>query len=76
MTALAATAVQDLPPRPAGSLVEWANAINGLAARAGSARKGSEPAGRGAAGRNGSGGLLLTGGDLFPGTGQRPSPRR
>jgi putative toxin-antitoxin system antitoxin component (TIGR02293 family) len=74
MTALAATAVQDLPPRPAGSLVEWANAVNGLAVRAGSARKGSEPAGRGAAGRNGSGGLLLTGGDQFPGTGQPQVP--
>ena len=70
MTALAAAAVQHLPPRPAGSLVEWASAINGLAVRAGSVRKGAEPAGRGAAGRNGGGGPLLTGGDLFPGAGQ------
>lgn len=74
MTALAAAAVQHLPPRPAGSLVEWASAINGLAVRAGSARKGSEPAGRGATGRNGSGGPLLTGGDLFPGAGQPHVP--
>ena len=77
MTAHAAVAVQHLPPRPAGSLVEWANAINGLAARAGSARKGSDPAGRGGAGPNGkkgSYGLLLTGGDLFPGAGQPLAP--
>ena len=74
MTALAAAAVQHLPPRPAGSLVEWASAINGLAVRTGSARKGSEPAGRGATGRNGSGGLLLMGGDPFPGTGQPQVP--
>ena len=74
MTALAAAAVQHLPPRPAGSLVEWASAINELAVRAGSVRKGSEPAGRGATGRNGSGGLLLTGGDQFPGTGQPHVP--
>ena len=74
MTALAAAAVQHLPPRPAGSLVEWASAINELAVRAGSARKGSKPAGRGATGRNGSGGLLLTGGDQFPGTGQPHVP--
>ena len=74
MTALAAAAVQHLPPRPAGSLVEWASAINGLAVRAGSARKGFEPAGRGATGRNGSGGLLLTAGDQFPGTGQPHVP--
>lgn len=73
MTALAAAAVQPLPPRPAGSLVEWASAINGLAVRAGCARKVSEPAGR-ATGRNGSGGLLLTGGDLFPGIGQPQVP--
>ena len=74
MTALAAAAVQHLPPRPAGSLVEWASAINGLAVRTGSARKGAEPAGRGATGRNGSGGLLLMGGDPFPGTGQPQVP--
>ena len=74
MTALAAAAVQHLPPRPAGSLVEWASAINGLAVRARCARKGSEPAGRGATGRKGSGGLLLTSGDLFPGTGQAQVP--
>jgi putative toxin-antitoxin system antitoxin component (TIGR02293 family) len=73
MTELAAAAVQHLPPRPAGSLVEWASAINGLAVRAGCARKVSEPAGR-ATGRNGSGGLLLTGGDLFPGIGQPQVP--
>lgn len=79
MTAHAAAAVQHLPPRPAGSLVEWARAINGLAvnglaARAGGTRKGSEPARRGATGRNGSAGLLLTGGDRFPGTGQPHVP--
>ena len=74
MTALATAAVQHLPPRPAGSLVEWASAINGLAARAGSARKGSDPAGRGGAGPNGSGGLLLTGGDLSPSAGQPRVP--
>ena len=73
MTALSAAAVQHLPPRPAGSLVEWASAINGLAVRAGCARKVSEPAGR-ATGRNGSGGLLLTGGDLFPSIGQPQVP--
>ena len=74
MTALAAAAVQHLPPRPAGSLVEWASAINGLAVRTWSACKGSEPAGRGATRRNGSGGLLLMGGDQFPGTGQPQVP--
>ena len=74
MTALTAAAVQHLPPRPAGSLVEWASAINGLAARTGSARTGSESAGRGATGRNGSGGLLLMGGDPFLGTGQPHVP--
>ena len=74
MTALAAAVVQHLPPRPAGSLVEWASAINGLAVRTGSARKGSEPAGRRASGRNGSGGLLLMGGDPFPGAGQSHVP--
>ncbi len=74
MTALAAAAAQHLPPRPAGSLVEWASAINGLAAKAGGARKGSDPAGRGATGRDGSGGLLLTGGELFPSAGQPSVP--
>ena len=35
--------------------MEWASAINGLAARAGSARKGSKPARRGNAERAGAG---------------------
>ena len=77
MTALAAAAVQHLPLRPAGSLVEWASAINGLAARAGSASKDSDPAVRGGAGQNGrkgGGGPLLTGGDLFPVAGQPRAP--
>lgn len=47
--------------------MEWASAINGLAARAGSARKGSKPARRGNAERAGAGRLLLTGGDLDAG---------
>lgn len=73
MTAHAAAAVQHLPPRPAESLGEWASTINRLAARAGGARKGSDSAGRRGAGQNGmkgGGGLLLTGGDFFPGAGQ------
>jgi putative toxin-antitoxin system antitoxin component (TIGR02293 family) len=70
MTALAATAAQHLPPRPAGSLVEWASAINGLAAKAESARKVPSPGRRGGADPNGTGRLLLTGGDLIPGSGQ------
>ena len=73
MTAHAAAAVQHLPPRPAESLDEWASTINRLAARAGGARKGSDSAGRRGAGQNGmkgGGGLLLTGGDFFPGAGQ------
>jgi putative toxin-antitoxin system antitoxin component (TIGR02293 family) len=74
MTAFAAAAVEQLPPRPAGSLVEWASAINGLAAKAGRVRQGAGPAGRGGAGRNGGGGLLLTGGDLFPSAGQPRIP--
>jgi putative toxin-antitoxin system antitoxin component (TIGR02293 family) len=77
MTAHAATAVQHLPPRPARSLVEWTSAINGLAARAGSASKGSDLAVRGGTGQNGrkgGGGPLLTGGDLFPVAGQPRSP--
>ena len=73
MTALAA-AVQRLPPRPAGSLVEWASAINGLTARAGSVRKGSDPAGGGGARPNVSRGLLLTGGDLLLSAGQPRVP--
>jgi putative toxin-antitoxin system antitoxin component (TIGR02293 family) len=68
MTALAAATVQPLPPRPAASLFEWAAAINGLAARAGSARKGSKPARRGNTEPAGAGRLLLTGGDLDAGT--------
>ena len=63
MTALAAAIAQHLPTRPAASLVEWANAINALAARAGSARKGSSPAMRGGAERAGVGRLLLTRGE-------------
>lgn len=74
MTALAAAAARHQPPRPAGSLVEWASAINGLAARAGSARKGAEPARRGGARPNGGRGLLLTGGDLLPRAGQPSVP--
>jgi putative toxin-antitoxin system antitoxin component (TIGR02293 family) len=74
MTAVAATAVQQLPPRPAGSLVEWASAINGLAARAGTSRKGTDQAGRGGARPDASGGLLLTGGDLFASAGQPQVP--
>jgi putative toxin-antitoxin system antitoxin component (TIGR02293 family) len=68
MTAHAAAAVQHLAPRPAGSLVEWARAINGLAARAGSARNGSDPAGHGGAG------LLLMGSDFFPAASQSRAP--
>ena len=74
MTALAAAAVQHLPTRPAESLVEWASAINGLAARAGSARKGSYPAGRRGARPDVSRGLLLTDGDLFPSAAQPRVP--
>lgn len=64
MTALAAATVQHLPPRPAKSLVEWARAINGLAARAGPARKGSDTAMHGSAERARAGRLLLTSGEL------------
>ena len=74
MTALAAAAAQHPPPRPAGSLVEWASAINRLAARAVSARKGSSPAKRGGAEPNGTGALLLTGGELVLGAGQSRVP--
>ncbi len=74
MTALAAAAARHQPPRPAGSLVEWASAINGLAARAGSARNGSGPAGHRGARPNGGHGLLLTGGDLSPRGGQPRVP--
>lgn len=69
MTALAAATRQHLPPRPAASLVEWASAINGLAARAGRARKGSSPARRAGAGR-----LLLTSGELDAGAIPRRTP--
>jgi hypothetical protein len=68
MTALAAAAIQPLPPRPAASLFEWASAINGLAARAGSARKGSKPTRRGNTEPAGAGRLLLTGGELDAGS--------
>jgi len=67
MTALAAAIGQHPPPRPAATLVEWASAINGLAARAGSARKGSSPASCGGAERAGAG-RLLTSGELDAGT--------
>ena len=67
MTASAAATVQHLPPRPAASLVEWASAINGLAARAGTARKGFSPATRGGAERAGAGRLLLSSGELDAG---------
>ncbi len=69
MTALAAPAVQQLAPRPAGSLVEWAGAINGLVARAGRAREGTDLAARGGVDENHCGELLLTGGDPFPSAG-------
>jgi putative toxin-antitoxin system antitoxin component (TIGR02293 family) len=65
MTAHAAATVQSLPPRPAASLIEWASAINRLAAKAGSARKGSRPARGGTAEPAGAGRLLLTVGDLM-----------
>ena len=74
MTALAVARVQHPPPRPAASLVEWASAINGLAARAGRARKGSSPARRGGAESTGAGRLLLTSGELDAGAGQRRIP--
>ena len=74
MTALAAAAVRHLPPRPAASLVEWASAINGLVARAGSARKGSSPARRGGAGPTSAGRLLLTGGELAAGANPHRPP--
>jgi len=64
MAVFATATVQQLPPRPAGSLVEWACAINGLAARAGAARKGTRPAMHGGAERAGAGKLLLTSGEL------------
>jgi putative toxin-antitoxin system antitoxin component (TIGR02293 family) len=66
MTALAAATAEHLPARPAASLVEWALAINGVIARADSARKRSSPGRRGGAGSTG-GRLLLTGGDLAAG---------
>lgn len=65
MTALAAAALQHPPPRPAASLVEWASAINRLAARVGSARKSSIVARRGAVRSTGAGTLLLTGGEAL-----------
>jgi len=74
MTALAAAIGRQLPPRPAASLVEWASAINGLAARAASARKGSRPAMRGGAERAGVGRLLLTGGEQDAGVTPHQAP--
>jgi len=74
MTALAAPTVQPLPPRPAASLVEWARAINGLAAKAGSARNDSKPARRSGAERAGAGRLLLPSGELDAGAIPRQTP--
>lgn len=74
MTAHAAATVQSLPPQPAASLIEWASAINRLAAKAGSARKGSRPARCGNAEAAGAGRLLLTGGDLMGGAVRHRTP--
>lgn len=71
MTALAAATVRHLPPQPAASLVEWAGAINGVAARAGSARKESSPGRRGGAKPTHAGRLLLTSGERVAGASQR-----
>lgn len=74
MTALAAATFQASPPRPATSLVEWASAINGLAARAGRASNVAKPARRGTAERAGSGRILLTGGEPDAGAVPRLTP--
>ncbi len=74
MTARTVAVVQQQPPRPAGSLVEWTRAINRLVAGSGSARMRRGAGGRGGARPIANRGLLLTGGDLMPSAGQARDP--
>ena len=73
MTARVAATIEAQAQRPAASLVEWASAINRLAAGRGGMRKGRIKAARGSADPARTGALLLTNGDRIAGDTQHGS---
>ena len=74
MTARVAPTIGVQAQRPAASLVEWARAINRLAARSGRAAKGRVKAARSSADPAGAGELLLASGDRTAGEAQHGTP--